>query len=183
MKDYFNTVVTYNRLLNENRIVFLQGMSILRLPSLIDLYKKTFPSRTLVLFLDYIQIIDIESNQTGWEKVKEIAYCLEKLAINQEIIIIAGSQVNENRQVREGRDIYNAATTVLDIMNHSHEALLYHKEHKNEYKPKIANKSVCTFAATKQKHGEAFTLKEYLLFNGFFFEEKNKGTTPNNFNF
>jgi hypothetical protein len=171
-KGFQGAIMTKNQLLREKRIFFLCGIPFEKLSLLIDLYKLEFPDRTIVLFLDYIQIIDSETDQKGWEKIKDIAYGLEKLATKKEIIIVTGSQVNENRQAREGRDIYNAATTVIDIFNHSHEALNTHSEHKKEFKPKISNKSVCSFSVVKQKNGESFALPDYFLFNGYNFEVK-----------
>lgn len=173
-RDYQETIQSYNELLSQNGIVFLKGIPLEQIEPLIDLYKKQFPERTVILFLDYIQIIECGSKRSGWELMKEMAYGLEKIAIKKEIIIVTASQVNENRQAREGRDIYNAATTVIDIFNHSHENLNTNKETQGSFKAKVAGKSVCTFAAVKQKYGESFTLKDYFLFNGFFFEESNQ---------
>lgn len=170
-KDYFRTITTYNELQKSNGIVFLKRIPIENIESLIDIYKKEFPQRTIVLFLDYIQIIDGVDDMDGWQRIKKIAYELEKLAISKEVIIITASQVNDNRQAREGRDIYNAATTVIDVFNHSHASLLTNALMKAEYRGSKGNKSICTFAAVKQKHGESFTLREHLLFNGFYFEE------------
>jgi len=170
-KDYFNTITKYNKLQKNGDIAFLNRIPIERVSALTDIYKKEFPQRTIVLFLDYIQIIDGADDMEGWQRIKTIAYELEKLAISKEVVIITASQVNDNRQAREGRDIYNAATTVIDIFNHSHASLLTNASMKGEYRKAKSNKSICTFAAVKQKHGESFTLKEHLLFNGFHFEE------------
>jgi hypothetical protein len=157
--------------LNEKRLfTVLRGIPIENMELLIDCFKREYPNRVLVLFLDYVQIIDGMDKLEGWERIKRIAYLLESLAINKEIVIVTASQVNENRQTREGRDIYNAATTVLDIYNHSHDHLKITNNGK-DYKSRIDGKNVCSFSAIKQKHGESFQLDSYFLFNGFFFEK------------
>ena len=127
-----------------------------KLGLLIDSYKSKYPSNTIVLFLDYVQIIDHSLRQTEWEAIKEVSYTLEALAIEKEVIVVVGSQVNDKRQTREGRDVYNAATTVLDLMNHSHSALKSNSELKPHFKEKVGGKSICTLSAFKQKHGESF---------------------------
>lgn len=169
-KDFQTTIATYNRIQSDKRMHILEGTQLERLSHLIDLYKEKYPHRTIILFLDYIQIIDTTIRADGWEKIKEIAYQLESLAIKKEIIVISACQVNENRQPREGRDIYNAATTVIDIFNHSHVSLKTNKDLAKLYKPQIDRKNVCTFTATKQKHGSMFEMPDCFLFNGYGFE-------------
>src|SRR5690606_31651659 len=134
---------------------------------LIRLYQKEYPGRTICLFLDYIQIMESSSTLDGWERMKYFAYALESLAINREAIVFAACQVNENRQVREGRDIYNAATTVIDIFNHSHASLQNNTDLVKQYKPPVGKKNMCSFAAEKQKHGPSFNLNDYFLFDGY----------------
>jgi len=124
--------------------------------------------------LDYVQIIDNSLRSDGWEKIKEIAYFLEALAIEQEIIIFGASQVNDKRQVAEGRGLYNASTTVFDIANHSHTSLKMNEEGKKLYKEQVNGKDVCSLSVIKQKHGASFCLDDYLLFNGYCFTEKAK---------
>ncbi len=170
-KSYRKTIMTYDKLLSENRIHLLKGIPLEKLDLLVRLYKKEYPGRTICLFLDYIQIMESVTDLNGWERMKHIAYLLESLAINREVIVFAACQVNENRQTREGRDIYNAATTVVDIFNHSHASLKNNQELAKQYKPPISNKNVCSFSAEKQKHGSSFTLDGYFLFDGFCFRK------------
>lgn len=171
-KEFFQTKSQYNKLLNEQRLLILRGIPIEKIGNFIEAVKIYHPERTIVLFLDYLQITTGFDNLEGWERIKRISYHLENLAINKEVIIFTGSQVNENRQTREGRDAYNAATTVIDIINHSHTGLLLSESSKKFYKERINNKAICTFSVVKQKHGESFKLDEYFLFNGFTYEEK-----------
>ena len=164
----------YNKLLKHKKLNILKGIPLEKLEEVVDLYKKEYPDRTIVLFLDYLQIMETNlfKEESGWERMKGIAYKLEKLAIEKEILVFAACQVNENRQVRESRDIYNASTINIDLLNLSHASLLSNKEHKDKYKVKINGKSVCTISVFKNKHGESFTLTEYFLFNGYHFEKK-----------
>lgn len=174
-RDHRQTIGRFNEMLEQNRIVTLNRVPLERIEALIDLYQAKYPQRTIILFLDYIQIIESDIKaEKGWERIKDTAYGLEHIAIEKKIIIFTGCQVNENRQTREGRDIYNAATTVIDIFNHSHAALLSNKDLKTSHKSKEGNKSICTFSAVKQKHGSSFTLESYFLFDGHRFEENTR---------
>lgn len=165
--ERFNTII-------QNDFYILERIPTEKLSSIINLFQLQFPERTLCIFLDYFQIVKTDSRAEGWEKMKEIAYFLEQLAIDKKVIIFSASQVNDNRETREGKDIYNAATTVLDLFNHSHSSLTLKPETKKDYIEKINNKSICTLTANKQKHGTSFTLNNYFLFNGFSFELNNK---------
>lgn len=179
-KDFMKTIMIYNELVGQNKIHVLKRVSLENIEKLIDLYKSEYPNRTLVFFLDYLQIIDTNIEADGWERIKAISYALESLAISKEVILFSASQVNEKRETREGRDIYNASTINLDLLNHSHESLTTNPDLKTNYKEKIDGKSICTLTAKKQKHGSTFTLKDYLLFNGHSFQENKNITTSNN---
>src|SRR6185295_16352108 len=175
-KDFKITINKYNDIQKNNRLHILKSTPLEKLEKMIDLYKSEYPERTLVLFLDYFQIIDTTIRADGWEKIK--AYRLESLAIEKEIIIICACQVNENMQPREGRDIYNASTTSLQLFNHSHTALKTNNSLLKFYKSPVGLKDICTFSAIKQKHGANFELQDYFLFDGYGFEE-NKSSKPN----
>lgn len=169
-KEHRETVKTFDDFHSQNNLFILPRAPLESLESLIRLYKETYSDKTLILFLDYMQIIDTKSRAEGWERIKEISYKLEALAIKNEIVIISASQVNEKRQTREGRDIYNAATTVLDIFNHSHASLKSNEDLSKLYHEPINGKNICTFSAFKQKHGSSFDLPNYFMFNGYNFE-------------
>lgn len=172
MDNFQLTQTKFNDIQKHKRMHILKSMPLENLEPLIDLYKAEYPERTLILLLDYFQIIDTTLSVDGWERIKLIAYKLESLAIEKEVVIISACQVNENRQTREGRDIYNAATTVLDVFNHSHASLINNKDLKNDHKPQQNGKNVCTLSVVKQKHGSSFNLPDYFLFNGYSFEVK-----------
>ena len=172
-------IKAYNELITNERLIIAQKHSLEKISTLIDMLKSRHPDRTIILALDYLQIIPNNIKMEGWEKIKEIAYFLENLAIEKEIIIMIGSQVNEKRETREGKDIYNAATCVLDIFNHSHEMLRDHPDYKNKFREKEDKKNVITIECRKNKFGNLFTASERLLFNGYVFEEK---ATPVKYN-
>jgi hypothetical protein len=176
--DFQSTKATFNHF--QKHMHILKKTTLENLEHLIDLYRSEYPERLLILFLDYIQMIETNIDAEGWKEIKAIAYKLESLAIEKEIIIISASQVNENRQAREGRDIYNAATTVIDVFNHSHNSLKINKDLNKEYKEPKNGKNICTFSAVKQKHGSSFYLQDYFLFDGCRFEvnESNQANEP-----
>lgn len=176
--DFKRTISTYNTLLKAKRIHILKRIPLEQLGAVIDLYKAEFQNRTIVIFLDYIQIIDTSLKSDGWEKIKNIAYALESLAIEKEVILAAASQVNEKRQAREGRDIFNASTINIDIFNHSHASVKGNEDLQKLYKDKVDGKNICTLEVRKQKHGPSFILEDYLLFNGHRFEEKKEPSKP-----
>ncbi len=171
--DFKKTIGIYNYLQSLRKISLLKRISLEKLESLIDLYKEEFPNRTLVFFLDYIQIIETSVSLDGWERIKEVAKQLEILAIEKEVIIFSASQVNDKRQARESRDIYNYSTTNIDLLNHSHPLLLANKDLEKYYKPQVDGKDLCTLSVFKQKHGSSIIKEDYLLFDGHnFYENK-----------
>ena len=170
-KDFQQSIVAYNRLLSQRNIEILKRTPLEKLEEIVVLYKRAFPDRMLVLFLDYFQIIDTNLDSDGWERIKVISRYLEALAITNEILIVTASQVNDRRQTREGRDLYNSSTTVLDILNHSHVCLKANQDTEKLFKDKVGGESICTISGFKQKHGGDFELKERFLFNGYRFKE------------
>lgn len=170
-EDFPFTITSFDRLLREKRIQILKRIPLENIEGLIDFYKKEFPTRTIILFLDYIQIIDTSHQSQGWERIKVIAHKLEALANEKEVVIITGAQVNEKRQAREGRDIYNASTISLDIFNHSHPSIKNNPDLKNEYIPPTDQGDICSLEVIKQRNGSKFVLSQYLLLNGHFFQE------------
>jgi len=170
-KGFEKTISLYNNLLKEDRLHFLKRVSLEDFTALNDVHREEYSGRTLVFFLDYLQIIDTSIRNDGWERIKAIAYKLESIAIEKEIILFTASQVNEKRQTREGGDIYNASTTLLDLINHSHASLRSNEDLKKLHKDPMGGKGVCSLSAFKQKHGASFVLDNFFLFNGFAFEE------------
>lgn len=170
-EEYKQAIETYNELIKDSRLVLLNNIPLEQLETLISVYKRKFPERTIILFLDYIQIIRNEIRAEGWQRIKELAYNLERLATGQEIIIFTGSQVNDKRETREGKDVYNSATNVIDIFNHSHDKLLNHDDLKSKYKDKVSGKGIITLTIDKAKFFSSNYFADYLLFNGFKFEE------------
>ncbi len=171
-ENFRRTINAYNSLLKERKAHILKKIPLEQIGNVIDLYKEEFPNRTIAIFLDYIQIIDTSLKSGGWEKIKNIAYALEALAIEKEVILATASQVNEKRQAREGRDIFNASTINIDIFNHSHTSIENNEDFQKLYRKKIDGKNICTLEVRKQKYGPSFALKDYLLFNGHMFEER-----------
>lgn len=171
-KSFPLAINAYNNLLSQRKIEILKRVPLEKLEEVVSLYQRAFPDRMLVLFLDYLQIIDTSIDLVGWELIKAVSRKLEAMAITKEILIVTASQVNDRRQTREGRDLYNSSTTVLDIFNHSHEPLKANQETEKLFKEKVGGEAVCTISAFKQKHGETFDLQEKFLFNGYRFKEK-----------
>ena len=164
-------IALYDELVRDQKLLVTQKQSIEELPDLIDWLQKEYPKRTLVLFLDYIQILPHGIKGEGWQVIKTLAYSLERLAIDKEIIIVTGSQVNDKKDPREGKDIYNAASLVLNIYNHSHDTLKDHSDHKDTFREKTAEgKNIMSLTCRKNKFGETFTLDEKFLFDGTTFE-------------
>lgn len=170
-EDFPFTITSFDRLLKEKRIQILKRIPLENIEELLDFYKKEYPTRTIILFLDYIQIIDTSHQSQGWERIKVIAHKLEALANEKEVVIITGAQVNEKRQAREGRDIYNASTISLDIFNHSHPSIKNNPDLKDEYIPPTDQGDICSLEVIKQRNGSKFVLSKYLLLNGHFFQE------------
>lgn len=170
---------TYNEWIKEKQLKILTGVPFEDLPAIISQCKN--PGHVLCLFLDYIQIIPNSFKSEGWQKIKDLAYGLEALAVENEVIIFTGSQVNESGETREGKDVYNAATSVIDIFNHSHSKLKDHPNKRRPYKEPINNKSVVSLILDKSKYSEHCYLEDYFLFDGYQFkvnDHRQETTTP-----
>ena len=170
--DFPHTKALFNTLYEENRFQVLMKVPYQAIGKLISHYRQQFSNRTILFVLDYIQKVDHNLKGDGWQIMKELAYGLESLAIENEVIIIAGSQVNRDRQSREGADIFNASTHNIDIFNHSHTTIKNHKDLATHYLEKEADQSICSLAVRKQKYGPEFELEKYLLLNGYRFQVK-----------
>lgn len=179
-QDFKVCIDLFNALIQQETFLILERTPIERFSELISELKERHPDKKIIFFLDYIQIVKNDLKSDGWEKIKDLAYWLEEFTIQNNIITFAGSQVNEKRETREGKDIYNAATNVIDIFNNSHAKLQNHSELKNKYKEKINGKSIITITGDKAKNFSSFYLENCLLFDGFKFEEynENKSTAP-----
>jgi len=169
--EYPWTKSRYDVLCESGKITILPSVSVEKLDSLIGLYQTEYKEKTIVVFLDYFQIIDTSSKKDGWEGIKEIAYKLEKLAIQKGAIIFAASQVNDKRQTREGKDIYNASTLVIDILDNSHPSLKLNKDTEKLFSEKTEGKSICSISIVKNKRGPALSFEKKFTFDGYVFSE------------
>lgn len=170
-EDFQKTIYSFNFLAIEKKIQILEPVPLENLDDLINFYKQQYPHRTIVLILDYIQIITTSKTGEPWKVMKDVAHELQQLAKDKKIIIVTGSQVNDKGQTREGRDIYHASTINIAFTNRSHPSIKNNPDTKNSYKEPIDGKGVCDLWVQKNKDGSNFILYEYLLFNGHFFEE------------
>ena len=166
-----NTVATYEQWKKNQSLIFLENVQFENLQELVAKLKEMCQGRPIAIFLDYIQIIPNSVDSDGWERIKEISYGLERIAQQNKVVIIAGSQVNEKRETREGKDVYNAATIVEDVFNHSHSALKLNDSPRLKYIEQIDKKNVVSITITKYKRGSSFSLNEAFLFDGYGFEE------------
>lgn len=170
-EDFQRTINSFNFLARERKIQILEHVPLENLEDLINLYKQQYPDRTIILILDYIQIIKTSKTGEPWKIMKDVAHELQQLANDKKIIIVTGSQVNDKGQTREGRDIYHASTINIAFTNRSHPSIKNNPDTKNSYKEPIDGKGVCDLWVQKNKDGSNFILYEYLLFNGHSFTE------------
>jgi len=171
-KGFKMTTLTYEKWKKDGNLTFLENIYFEELSELVAKLKEKHIDRPIAIFLDYVQIIPNAVDSDGWERIKELSYGLERIAQQHKVIIIAGSQVNEKRETREGKDVYNAATIVEDVFNHSHSSLEMNEALKSKYIEQIDNKNIVSVTITKFKRGSSFSLKEAFLFDGYAFEEK-----------
>lgn len=171
-EDFQRTINSFNFLATEKKIQILEPVPLEKLEDLINFYEKQYPHRTIVLILDYIQIIETSKTGEPWKVMKDVAHELQQLANDKNIIIVTGSQVNDKGQTREGRDIYHASTMNIAFTNRSHPSIKNNPDTRNSYKEPIEGKGICDLCVQKNRDGSNFILYEYLLFNGHFFEEK-----------
>jgi|TARA_Y100000592_G_scaffold39986_1_gene63432 replicative DNA helicase len=176
--DTSETYKKYDELVQNKRLSIISAKTISELEQIIDIFKrmnKNNNERDIVIFTDYIQIMQAKDTSiTGWEKMKAIAYELEKLAIEKEIILFTGSQENNQGNVREGSDIYNAATNVIKLFNHSHDKVQT-KEKKDEKFCFIAKQDgwgLFSLSIEKAKYFETAFLDQEFRFNGYSFKPR-----------
>ena len=75
-----------------------------------------------VIFVDYLQLIPIESGQSRYLEIKKIVESLRQVALRNGHVLVGGSQLTEGEthrqdQAREGKDIAFTASLVLKIWN------------------------------------------------------------------
>ncbi len=172
VNGFQRTVSTYEKWKKNQNLIFLENVQFENLPQLVSKMKERLQDRPIVIFLDYVQIIPNAVDSDGWERIKELSYGLERLAQQNKVIVVAGSQVNEKRETREGKDVYNAATIVEDVFNHSHSSLELNESLKSKHVPQENGKNIVSITITKYKRGSSFCLDKAFLFDGHSFEEK-----------
>lgn len=174
--DYFprdDISAIWNGFINEGNIRILENVHFENLPQVIKFCKSK--KQPLVLFLDYIQKIDHCFQGAGWENIKKIAYGLEKLAVSNKIVIIAGSQVTVKENfildAREGRDIENAASNIISLVMRSHPR---YKENSAIYIPRDDNgNETVGLQILKARTGVLANWPNYLLLKkGVFWESE-----------
>lgn len=87
---------------------------------LIAPFKALNKNKTIVVFIDYIQQIDIKNKKlAGIEKIKKISKVLKRIASkkDEEIIVIAGAQENKEGGLREADDIRQSADNIINLYN------------------------------------------------------------------
>lgn len=168
-KEFRSTISIYETLKKNQSLIFLENQRFEDLNQLLHKLKQQHKDRPIAVFLDYIQIISNDLNSDGWERIKEISYGLERLAQSNKVIVIAGSQVNDKRETREGKDVYNAATIVEDVFNHSHSSLELNESLKAQFIPQVDGKNIVSINITKYKRGSTFSLNKTFLFDGYSF--------------
>ena len=117
----------------ENLKIFDEERNIEFITSLMEEIQQTKKDRTVIFIVDYVQLIDSEiaNNQQAHHLIKkDIAYDLVEKAKEYGQIVIATSQINDDRVASESSSIKNAATVIIDVMKNDHPDLLY----KNQYK-------------------------------------------------
>lgn len=156
-----------------DRLKVAYNLDINTIKAFITYHKAKKPGRTLIIFVDYIQIAEYESDQDldGWQRIKERAYMLEKLTTSEQIILFAGSQVNEEGDTREGKDIYNASTNVIDVFNHSHTKLKNNDKTIKKYLDKRDERAIISINLTKSKNFGVHIFPCSLLLDKFRFVE------------
>lgn len=142
-----------DELFKSGRLATLSSIQFEEIESAIKHMKED--GKKIVLFLDYFQIMPAppESKSDGWQLIKETAKRIEEITRKHEIITFAGSQVNENDQTREGKDIYNFAYNVFRVFNHSHSTL---EDKKEEYEAKLNGQAVLSVYLEKCRNAETW---------------------------
>lgn len=106
---------TYDRLTASGRLVISDTMPRLEeLTATLELIAQR--GRAAAVFVDYVQRIPAPTDYKAATRQLELAYIVQALratAVQHGLAIITGSQINEQGELREARDIYHEAQVVL----------------------------------------------------------------------
>lgn len=108
---------TYDRLTASGRLVISDRMPRLgELTATLELIARR--GRAAAVFVDYVQRIPAPVDYKAATRQLELAYIVQELratAVQYGLAIITGSQINDQGELREARDIYHEAQVVLQL--------------------------------------------------------------------
>lgn len=118
----------------------------------IQRYKKMYPDRTQVYFVDYAQIVDhgFEKDQKeGWQAMSRVSQFMRNQARNNKVIFIAGSQLNEKGDTALTKSFYNDATVAIRVVNHSHPKMK--KQDPENYRERDGGNATISISLSKSR--------------------------------
>jgi len=92
------------------------------LAHIIQRYKKQYPERTQIYFIDYAQIVKhgFDDEAKGWQAMSQVSEFMRNQARDNKLIFIAGSQINDKGDTALTKSFYQDATVAIRLLNHSH---------------------------------------------------------------
>ncbi len=162
---------------HDERLLMLDGLNLERIHPLIDYFQRK--GHQLFFFIDYVQLLQSETIQmSGWEYFAELAYKLERIAVENNVIIFTASQLNENGDTRQAKDIYNAASNVITVFMNSHpknKRPASSSTKKAKYCSRtVHGKDVMSIYIEKSRFFPCGSFEQKFTFDGYIYEPYNK---------
>lgn len=139
-----------------------------KLDSIIKKYKETYPDRTQIYFIDYVQIVTHGfkgDEDKGWQVMTKVSNYMRDAARDNKVIFIAGSQINDKGDPALTKSFYQDATVVMRAFNHGHEKVK--EQDSDKYIEPINGHSVISLSLLKCRYFKTKSWPEdFCLVNG-----------------
>jgi replicative DNA helicase len=152
---------------NKNIIMPEFTYNIEYLEHMIQRYKKQYPERTQIYFIDYVQIVKhgFDDEAKGWQAMSQVSEFMRNQARDNKIIFIAGSQINDKGDTALTKSFYQDATVAIRLLNHSHPKMK--EQDSTNYRERKDGHSTISISLSKCRHfGANQWLEQFVLMHG-----------------
>jgi len=152
---------------NKNIIMPEFTYNIEYLEHMIQRYKKQYPERTQIYFIDYVQIVKhgFDDEAKGWQAMSQVSEFMRNQARDNKLIFIAGSQINDKGDTALTKSFYQDATVAIRLLNHSHPKMK--EQDSTNYREREDGHSTVSISLSKCRHfGANQWLEQFVLMHG-----------------
>jgi replicative DNA helicase len=137
------------------------------LAHVIQQYKKQYPERTQIYFIDYAQIVKhgFDDEAKGWQAMSKVSEFMRNQARDNKLIFIAGSQINDKGDTALTKSFYQDATVAIRLLNHSHPKMK--EQDSTNYRERKDGHATISISLSKCRHfGTNQWLEQFVLMHG-----------------